>query len=263
MEWVDTHAHVFLEEFATDLTETMQRARSAGVTRIFMPNLDVASVDAMLAVEAAFPDQAVPMLGLHPCYVKASCRKELAQLEVWLSMHRFAGIGEIGLDYHWDTSFAAEQLAALRIQIGWAKSLGIPVILHTREATQACIDVVREEQDGSLRGIFHCFSGTRQEAEQIRDLGFHLGIGGVLTFKNSSLADLVSSQPLTALVLETDAPYLAPVPYRGKRNESSHIPLIANKLAEIKQVSVLEVSTETCRQAQRIFGMHFFKSTNA
>lgn len=263
MEWVDTHAHVFVEEFAGDRAEIMQRARSAGVSRIFMPNLDAASVEDMLAVEAAFPELAVPLLGLHPCYVKADFRKELEHLEAWLSRHLFAGIGEIGMDYHWDTSFVTEQLAALKIQIGWAKSLDIPVVLHTREATQACIDVVRQEQDGRLRGIFHCFSGSLKDAEQIRDLGFHLGIGGVLTFKNSSLADLLSTQPLSSVVLETDAPYLAPVPYRGKRNESAYIPLIANKLAEIKQVSLQEVSVETCRQAQHIFGMQFFKNTNA
>ena len=262
MEWVDTHAHVFVEEFAADLAETMQRAQSAGVTRIFMPNLDAASVDAMLETEAAFPGRAVPMLGLHPCHVKAGFRQELECLEAWLSRHRFAGIGEIGLDYHWDTTFAAEQLEVLRIQIGWAKYLGIPAILHTREATQACIDVIRELQDGNLKGIFHCFSGTLKEAEQILDLGFHLGIGGVVTFKNSGLAELVAAQPLQALVLETDAPYLAPVPYRGKRNESSYIPLIAHKLAEIKQISLQEVAEETWRQAEYIFGRQFFKNTN-
>lgn len=262
MKWVDSHAHIFVEEFETDREAVMQRALEAGVNQLFMPNLDAASVDSMMAVAAAYPNQAFPMMGLHPCYVKQDHEDQLRQLERCLSTYACAAIGEIGLDFYWDTTYKAEQFKALTLQLNWAKSLGIPAVLHTREATSECIQVIQQEQDGRLKGIFHCFSGSLDEAKRILDLGFHLGIGGVLTFKKNALAEVVAALPLSSMVLETDAPYLAPVPYRGKRNESSYIPIIAEKLADIKGVSLQQVSDETCLQAELIFGSQFFKITN-
>lgn len=251
--FIDTHTHLYDEQLMPDNDEMIQRAIDAGVSKMYMPNCDSTTISGMMEIAGKWPENCFPMMGLHPCYVKEGYKEELAIVQQHLEQGRFAAVGEIGLDYYWDRTFEKEQLAVFEQQIDWALQYDLPVIIHSRESTQACIDVVKKKQNGGLKGIFHCFSGTIDEARQVTELGLYLGIGGVLTFKKAGLAEVVSQMPLSAIVLETDAPYLAPVPYRGKRNESSYVPLIAQKLAEIKGIDVQEVAEVTTRNAEKIF----------
>jgi len=207
----------------------------------------------MLQLADKWPVNCMPMMGLHPCYVKGNYKEELALVAEWLQKRKFYAIGEIGLDYHWDLTYKKEQIDAFENQIGLALQYDLPVVIHSRESTPDCIDIVRSKQNGLLRGIFHCFSGTMEEAVLITSLGFYLGIGGVVTYKKSTLPDIIKEISLSHIVLETDAPYLAPVPYRGKRNESSYIPLIAQKIAEIKNVPLQAVETITTANTEKIF----------
>jgi TatD DNase family protein len=195
------------------------------------------------------------MMGLHPCYVKENFQQELAIVKDWLGKRNFAAIGEIGLDYYWDKTFAAEQVLAFRSQIEWSIDLGLPIVIHTRNAMQQTIDIVKEYVPKGLRGIFHCFSGSYESAREIIDAGFYLGIGGVVTYKNSGLVDVLSKIDLEHLVLETDAPYLTPVPFRGKRNESSYLKYVVEKLAAIKNCPIETVATITSANAEKIFGL--------
>ena len=254
MTFVDTHTHLYDEQLTAD-PQQITRAIEAGVTKMYMPNCDSTTIEGMLAIEAAYPQNCFPMMGLHPVYVKENYKEELAIVENWLAKRKFAGVGEIGLDYYWDKTFVPQQKEAFEMQIDWALQYDLPIIIHSRESTADCIEIVRKKQNGKLRGIFHCFSGTLEEAKQIQELGFYLGIGGVVTFKKSTLPEIVREMPLETLVLETDAPYLAPVPYRGKRNESSYIPLIAMTIATIKQVGLDEISAVTNKNAEKIFSM--------
>ncbi|PZF71391.1 TatD family hydrolase [Taibaiella soli] len=254
MTLVDTHTHLYDEQLTAD-PQQIQRAIEAGVTKMYMPNCDSSTIEGMLAMETAYPQNCFPMMGLHPVYVKENYKDELTIVENWLSKRKFAGVGEIGLDYYWDKTFVPQQKEAFEQQIDWALQYDLPIIIHSRESTADCIEIVRKKQNGKLRGIFHCFSGTLEEAKQIQELGFYLGIGGVVTFKKSTLPEIVREMPLETLVLETDAPYLAPVPYRGKRNESSYIPLIAMTIATIKQVGLDEISAITNKNAEKIFSM--------
>lgn len=254
MTFVDTHTHLYDEQLTAD-PQQITRAIEAGVTKMYMPNCDSTTIEGMLAMEAAYPQNCFPMMGLHPVYVKENYKEELAIVEDWLAKRKFAGVGEIGLDYYWDKTFVAQQKEAFEQQIDWALQYDLPIIIHSRESTADCIEIVRKKQNGQLRGIFHCFSGTLEEAKQIQELGFYLGIGGVVTFKKSTLPEIVREMPLETLVLETDAPYLAPVPYRGKRNESSYIPLIAMTIATIKQIGLDEISAITNKNAEKIFSM--------
>jgi TatD DNase family protein len=253
MKFIDTHTHLYEEQLQVDNDEMIQRAIDAGVSKMYMPNCDSTTIDGMMKVAARWPQHCFPMMGLHPCYVKAGFEKELAIVEAHLGNGGFTAVGEIGLDYYWDMTFQNEQIIAFERQIDWALKYDLPIVIHSRESTQACIDIVKKKQNGHLRGIFHCFSGTCDEAKQIIDLGLYLGIGGVLTFKKSGLAEVVEQVPLSAIVLETDAPYLAPVPYRGKRNESSYIPLIAQKLSEVKKVDIQEIAEVTTANVEKIF----------
>ena len=250
---IDTHAHLYLADFDDDRAELMQRAEEADVKKIYLPNIDSTTSAALLKMAADFPGRAVPMMGLHPCSVKENVAQELQAVHDWLDKHPFAAIGEIGLDYYWDTTFKTQQQDAFSQQIDWALAYDLPIVIHARNALQDCIDLVRSKQNGRLKGIFHCFSGSREQAEQIAELGFLMGIGGVLTFKKSTLPEVLQSVDLQQLVLETDAPYLTPAPHRGKRNESSYIPFIAEKLAEIKGVPLAEVAAITSRNAQALF----------
>jgi TatD DNase family protein len=231
----------------------LQRCKDAGVARIFLPNCDHTTIGPMLQLETDYPGQCFAMMGLHPCYVKEDFENELSIMEEWLGKRSFSAIGEIGLDFYWDKTFVPQQETAFLRQMDWALQYNRPIVIHSREATQASIDLVRQKQNGSLGGIFHCFSGTVEEAKQIVDLGFYLGIGGVVTYKNSNLGEIVRSVGLEAIVLETDAPYLAPVPYRGKRNESAYIPVVAEAIAKALDVPVEAVSEQTTRNAQKIF----------
>lgn len=253
MEIIDTHTHLYLEEFQSDIEDVIARAKSEGVSRFYLPNVDSSSIADLLKLEEKHPE-CIAMMGLHPCYVKENVADELKLVEEWLDKRPFAAVGEIGLDYYWDKTFIAEQKDAFRQQINWASELTLPIVIHSRDSMQDCIDIVRDHQNGKLRGIFHCFGGTVEEAKQIIDLGFLMGIGGVVTYKKSGLSEILSSIPLAHLVLETDAPYLTPVPFRGKRNEPSYLKYIVSKMAEALNISAEEVARQTTLNAQKLFG---------
>jgi len=218
-----------------------------------MPNIDAESIEAMLSLEQNFKNYAVPMMGLHPCYVKGDYKDQLKIINTWLKKGNFCAIGEIGLDLYWDKTFVNEQIIALETQIGWAKERSLPIVLHCRESLDMTIDMVQKHQDGKLKGIFHCFSGNIQQAKKIIDLNFLMGIGGILTFKNGGLDKVVPEIVLNHLVLETDSPYLAPVPFRGKRNSPAFLKYIADRLAELKNCEVSEVIRKTTENANNIF----------
>jgi TatD DNase family protein len=253
MNFVDSHAHLYMEEFAGDRKEVMLRAASAGVGQIFLPNIDSTTTADMLRLEKEYPGQAFAMMGLHPCSVTEDFETELAAVTGWFARRRFAAVGETGLDFYWDQTFREQQIAAFSAQADLALQYDIPLVIHSRNATPECIEVVRKKQNGRLRGVFHCFSGTAEEARQITGLGFLLGIGGVLTFKKSALPALLTGIPLEHLVLETDAPYLAPVPFRGKRNESSYIPLVAEKIAAVLDLPLSVIAEVTTANARSLF----------
>jgi TatD DNase family protein len=254
MQLIDTHCHLYSREFTRDLAETLHRAEIEGVEKIYLPAIDSSSLDDLIALEGQYPGKCVGMIGLHPCYVKENFGEELKIVEDWLARRPWVAVGEIGLDFYWDRSFDPQQYTAFHRQIEWALHYKRPIVIHSRESMKESIDVVREHQNGSLGGIFHCFSGTYEMARSIIDLGFYLGIGGVLTYKKSGLAETLAQVPLEHLVLETDAPYLAPVPFRGKRNEPAYLKHIVAALAEVKGVSPEEVAEVTTKNAKKIFG---------
>lgn len=256
MNWIDTHAHLYGEEFAADRTEVVKRALAAGVSRLYLPNIDSNSIEGMLALEAQFPENCFPMMGVHPCYINENVEQELSIVQEWLAKRPFKAIGEIGLDFYWDTTYREQQYRAFRGQLELAREYGLPVAIHSRESTRECIDEVKAMQDGRLSGVFHCFSGTLEEAKEIIDLGFYLGIGGVVTFKKSGLDKILEDIDMEYIVLETDAPYLAPVPYRGKRNESAYIPLIGEKIADVKNLKIADVAAITTNNALKLFKTH-------
>jgi TatD DNase family protein len=250
--WIDTHAHVYSDELKKDLDDVLNRARGSGIGKMFMPNIDHTSIDAMLEVEARSPD-CYSMMGLHPCSVRKDFEKELYLVEQWLSKRKFIAVGEMGTDLYWDKTFWEQQKEAFVIQVNWAKKYGLPIVIHCRESIDETIELLAPLLDKNLTGIFHCFSGNAEQAKKIVDVGFYLGIGGVATFKNGGLDSVLPTVPLDRIVLETDSPYLAPVPYRGKRNEPSYIPLIADKVAGIMKVTVDELKTATTQNALEIF----------
>ena len=254
MELIDTHCHLYAEEFRDDIDALISRAKEAGVTRFFLPAVDKSSHQQMLNLEMRYPGTCYAMIGLHPCSVNANYEAELKSVEDYASTRAFVAIGEIGLDYHWDLTFKEQQLDAFHRQVELAITKNLPIVIHSRNSIDECIHVVSQYPSLERKGIFHCFSGTQEQAEKIVAQGFYLGIGGVITYKNSGLGLAVKDVPLENLVLETDAPYLAPVPYRGKRNESGFLTHIAAKLAEVKRVTVEEVAVRTTANAQKIFG---------
>lgn len=253
--FVDTHTHLYddrLNDAKQD--EMIRRALDAGIQKLYMPNCDQHTIPGMMRIAQTFPDHCLPMIGLHPTYVKTDYKAELDIVKTWLDKERFAAIGEIGLDYYWDKTFVAEQKDAFSQQIDWALQYKLPIVIHSRESMADCIELVRAKQNGALRGIFHCFSGSMEEAQQIIDLGFLLGIGGVVTYKsNKVLQEVVQTLPLESFVLETDAPYLSPVPFRGKRNESSYLTFIAEKIGELRNISIEEVGKATTANAAKLF----------
>jgi len=254
----DTHAHLYAAEFEADREAMMERASTQQVTHIMLPNIEESSVAGMYALQQRYPQQVLLAMGLHPCSVKEDYVRVLKNLEQELDRpdKKFYAIGEMGLDFYWDKQYAEQQREAFRIQCTWALQRQLPLLIHSRESTRSCLDLLQEmDPDNKLRGVFHCFSGTAEEAEDIVARGFYLGIGGVVTFKKSGLSDLLQPIPLQHLVLETDAPYLAPVPYRGKRNESSYLPLIAQHLALTRNISVEEVGRITTENAMALFGI--------
>lgn len=254
MTIIDTHTHLYLEEFKADIEEVLQKAAGEGVEQFYLPNVDSTSIDDLLNLADRHPGKCVAMMGLHPCYVKENVADELKLVQDWLQKRSFAAVGEIGLDYYWDKTFVPQQKDAFRKQINWALELNLPIVIHSRESMQDCIDIVKEYQNGKLRGIFHCFGGSMEEAKQIIDLGFLMGIGGVVTYKKSGLTDVLPHIPLQHLVVETDAPYLSPVPFRGKRNEPSYLKFIVEKMAELMQTTAEEIAAQTTANAQKLFG---------
>ncbi|TGE24997.1 TatD family deoxyribonuclease [Hymenobacter aquaticus] len=253
MQLTDSHAHIYSEQFKPDRDEALHRAYEAGVTTIVMPNIDHTSIDSMLETEARFPQQCFAMMGLHPCSVGADFERELYLVEEWLGKRPFAAVGECGIDLYWDKTTLARQQEALRVQVALAKTHNLPLVLHTRDAFQETADIIEAAQDGSLRGVFHCFSGTKEEADRVLRLGFKLGIGGVATFKNGGADQFLPDIALEHLLLETDCPYLAPVPHRGKRNEPAYLPLIARRVAELLGKAPEEIAEATTRNAQALF----------
>lgn len=253
MELIDTHCHLYDPALTEDIDEVIRRALAAGVSRFYLPAIDRESESSMLGLEKRYPDICFAMQGLHPCSVKADVEEALQHVEQSLAGRLFAAIGETGLDFYWDRSFEKEQYQAFHRQIEWALDLNLPIVIHSRESIDQTIAVVREHQKGNLRGIFHCFNNDEQSAKKIVGLGFYLGIGGTLTYKNSKLPEAIREIGLENIVLETDAPYLPPMPFRGKRNESSYLTYVAEKLAQIKGISVEEIAHITTANALKIF----------
>jgi TatD DNase family protein len=251
--WIDTHAHVYSEEFKGVQSDIINRAIDAGVKKIFMPNVDHASIDGMMEMEHKHKDTCISMMGLHPCSVKKDFEKELYIVEEWLSKRKFSAVGEMGTDLYWDKSFWSQQQEAFRIQVEWARKLKLPIVIHSRESIDETIALLEPMIVEGFTGVFHCFSGTLEQARKITSMGFYLGLGGVSTFKNGGMDKVIPDLEVDNIVLETDSPYLAPVPHRGKRNEPSFIPIIAEKVASLKNISLEELQAITTRNALRLF----------
>lgn len=252
---IDTHCHLYLDEFKKDIDDVIKRAAAETVNKFYLPAIDSSEIENIFLLERKFPGKCIAMMGLHPCYVKENYLEELSVVKDWLSKRKFAAVGEIGLDFYWDKTFEKQQYEAFRMQIELALQYNLPIVIHTRDAMQESIDVVKEYTSRGIKGIFHCFGGTVENAKEIIDAGFYLGIGGVLTYKKAGLAQVLEQIDLQYMVLETDAPYLTPVPFRGKRNESSYLKYIVEKLALIKNVSIETVAAVTTANAEKIFGL--------
>ena len=252
---IDTHSHIYTPEFDADRANMLARAENEGVNLVLMPAIDNETHLAMFKAEATFPGRCFSMMGLHPCSVKEDYKQELKIVSEYFEKRRFVAVGETGLDFYWDKTFTDEQYESFQFQIELARQYDIPVVIHSRNSIDECIKVVKENQQGNFKGVFHCFSGNERQAKEIIDLGFYLGIGGVITFKNSGLDGVMADVDLKNIVLETDAPYLAPVPFRGKRNECSYLKYVVEKLSEIKNVSKEDVADITTRNAKELFNI--------
>lgn len=251
--WTDTHAHVYVDEFAPDRAEMLERAYASDITKIYMPNIDHRSVESMMEVEVQNPGRCFAMMGLHPCSVNKDFQKELYVVEDWLRKRTFAAVGEMGTDLYWDKTFWEQQKEAFTIQTGWAKQYNLPLVIHSRDSIDETIELLQPFSGPGLRGIFHCFTGNSEQAQRIIDIGFYLGIGGVSTFKNGGMDKVLPGISLDNIVLETDSPYLAPVPHRGKRNEPGYLVLIANTVATLMKTSMEELKASTSKNAVKLF----------
>jgi len=256
MFFVDSHTHLYLEQFDDDRKQVIEEAIAGGVEYMLLPNIDLDTVDAMLNLTCNFPHNCMPMMGLHPTSVKNDYQNVLQVVEREINRQTFCAIGEIGIDLYRDKTFKPQQEDAFRQQLILAKKYNLPVSVHTRESFDEIYRIVKEEITENLTGVFHCFTGNTEQAKKIMGLGFRMGIGGIVTFKNSGLDEVVKNLPLDHLVLETDAPFLAPVPYRGKRNQSAYLPVIAQKIADIKNIPVEEVADITSRNAAELFNLN-------
>ena len=252
---IDTHAHIYASEFDNDRDEVVKRALEQGIDKILLPNIDLESIEPMLKTEAAYPEICRSMMGLHPCYVDGNVEQTLAIIRGWFEKHNFIAVGEIGIDLYWDKTFRAEQEMAFVTQLNWAKEMDLPVVIHTRDSIEETLTLLRQEQDGSLRGVFHCFGGSVEEAQAINELGFHLGLGGVSTFKNGGMDKVIPHLDMNWVILETDCPYLAPVPHRGKRNEPAYTSLVAARVAELRGESLEVIDTLTTKNAEALFNL--------
>ncbi|MEF1327244.1 TatD family hydrolase [Vibrio sp. M260121] len=252
---IDTHAHIYASEFDNDRNEVVKRALEQGIDKILLPNIDLESIEPMLKTEAAYPEICRSMMGLHPCYVDGNVEQTLAIIRDWFEKHNFIAVGEIGIDLYWDKTFRAEQEMAFVTQLTWAKEMDLPVVIHTRDSIEETLTLLRQEQDGRLRGVFHCFGGSLEEAQAINELGFHLGLGGVSTFKNGGMDKVIPHLDMNWVILETDCPYLAPVPHRGKRNEPAYTSLVAARVAELREESVEVIDALTTKNAEVLFNL--------
>ena len=252
---IDTHAHIYASEFDADRDDVVKRALDQGIDKILLPNIDLESIEPMLATEAKYPQICRSMMGLHPCYVDGNVKQTLDIIYAWFEKHRFIAVGEIGIDLYWDKTFKAEQEMAFITQLNWAKEMKLPVVIHTRDSIEETLTLLAQEQDGSLSGVFHCFGGSVEEAKAINDLGFHLGLGGVSTFKNGGMDKVIPHLDMDYVILETDCPYLAPVPHRGKRNEPAYTSLVAQRIAELRDISIEQVDSLTTQNATKLFAL--------
>ena len=250
---IDTHAHIYDAKIITDLSLIMQNAVENGIKTILMPNVDCETVDKMHYVEEQFPEIAKSMMGLHPCHVGLNWKSDLRKLSLNFQDHLYIGIGETGIDLYWDKTYYEEQVKSFEWQIDQAQEMNLPVIIHSRESTDVCIDIISKKQKGDLKGVFHCFSGDEKQAAIIKDLQFYIGIGGVVTYKNSNLGELLLKNTLDNVVLETDSPYLAPVPHRGKLNQPGFLKFICEKIANDLGINSDEVQTKTTQNARELF----------
>ena len=254
MEFIDTHTHLYATEFDADRQMVVERAIASGVSRLLLPNINSQTIDDMLSLCKTFPEHCLPMMGLHPTSVTEDYRKELATVEACLPNNRFVAIGEIGIDLYWDKTFLEQQLDAFSFQIDLARKFSLPIVIHCRESFEEVIKIIREKFNGdAYSGVFHSFPGTAEQAKQVIEFGFKIGINGVVTFKKSSQREVIEATPLEHIILETDAPYLTPVPFRGKRNESSYLIYIAQYIADIKKVPVTEVAAITTNTSRTLF----------
>ena len=253
MNLIDTHTHLFSKQFDQDRTEVVNRAIKKGVDKLFLPNIDSSTILPMMDLCQQFPNHCYPMMGLHPCDVKEDYQNELTIIRSHLEKGKFIAIGEIGIDLHWDKSTLAYQQDAFKTQLKWAKEFHLPVAIHVRESFDEVFEIIEQEASPDLKGVFHCFTGTLEQAKKAIELGFLLGIGGVVTFKKSHLPQLLPNIELNKIILETDSPYLSPSPNRGKRNESSNLIFIAQKMAQIFEVEPSEIAKITTQNALNLF----------
>lgn len=252
--YIDTHTHLYSDAFDEDRDAMIQRALDAGVHKMLLPNIDVSSIPGMFELEKKYPENCFPMMGLHPTSVKEDWEAQLAVIKKHLFERKFIAVGEIGIDLYWETKFKDQQEQAFIEQINWAKELRIPIAIHARNSFPEIFEVLDQHNDERLTGVFHCFTGTKEDAQKVRSYGgFMFGLGGVLTFKKSGLDEVVKDLPLEELILETDAPYLAPTPHRGKRNESAYVPLVADKLSDIFEIPIEKIGEITTQNAEKLF----------
>jgi TatD DNase family protein len=256
LAFFDTHSHIYIQDFTEDIEAIIERARNKNIVGIILPAIDSETHEALVTLAKNNKQYIFPMMGLHPCSVKENWQDELAIAKKYIDNSTVA-IGEIGLDFYWDRTFEQQQKEAFNTQIVLAKELGLPINIHSRNATQECINIVKEHQDGTLQGIFHCFSGSYETAKQVVDLNFYMGIGGVVTYKNAGLGEVLAKFSLDNIVLETDAPYLTPVPFRGKRNEPAYIEYVVEKLCTVFQCTPTEVSKATMANTKKVFAKVF------
>ena len=252
---IDTHTHIYADAFDDDRNEAISRAQSVGVSHLILPAIDAHTTAMMHAVKRNHPEYVSLMMGLHPNHVDHNYEQELSHVKEQLGTHSFVAVGEIGMDLYWDKTYQSQQQDAFARQIDWALAADLPIVIHCRDAFEPIFEVLHGLHHNRLRGVFHCFTGTKADAKQALDLGFYLGIGGVVTFKNGKIDTFIADLPLEKIVLETDSPYLAPTPHRGKRNESAYLPIVANKIADLFQVSPTEVARITSTNAKKLFAL--------
>jgi TatD DNase family protein len=252
---IDTHSHIYSTDFIHDLDEVIQRAYSNDVRKIILPNIDSSSVKNLLDLVDTYPHICFPLMGLHPTSVNQDYQEELQLVEYWLKKRKFYGIGEIGIDLYWDKSFLEEQIHAFRFQLDLARQYKLPVVIHVRDSFDEVYQILSEVKDYKLEGVFHSFSGTVEQAQMVTDLGFKIGVNGIITFKKSGLDDVIRQIDPSHIIIETDSPYLTPTPFRGKRNESSYLVYIAQKIADLHHMAVGDIAKITTENARKLFGI--------